>query len=137
MNCNACGAELAEGAKFCGSCGAQVNGISGAKPNDNDKLLLVLAHLGGIFFGFIPSLIVYIIRKDQPGIILDNAKEALNWQISMLIGCFASILLSFILIGVFFLWALIVCNIIFCIMGAVKASPQKVYRYPFALRLVK
>ena len=40
--------------------------------NDTDKLLIVASHLGSIFFGFIPSLIAYLIRKDTPGFVLDS-----------------------------------------------------------------
>lgn len=145
VNCNACGVVLAEGTKFCGSCGTQVGGGNGtaAQPvgaagaSDSDKFLVIIAHLGGIFFGFIPSLIVYLIRKDQPGPVLDNAREALNWQITALIGYIVSMVLSIILIGLFLFWIIILCNLVLCIIATVKSSPQKAYRYPMTIRLVK
>lgn len=139
MFCSACGTQVAEGSLFCGQCGASQNStVSSTKTGaDGDKLLVLLAHLGGIFFGFIPSLIVFLIRKDEPGITLDNAREALNWQITVIISSIACFFLSFILIGLLLFWVLVMINVVLCIVGAVKSSPTKVYRYPFAIRLLK
>ncbi len=105
--------------------------------NDTDKLLIVASHLGSIFFGFIPSLIAYLIRKDTPGFVLDSVTEALNWQITVIIGMFISGLLALVLVGFLLMGVIWLCNIIFCIVATVKFINKENYRYPLCLRLIK
>jgi len=97
--------------------------------------IAVLVWVGTIFFGFIPSLIVYLIKKDD-AYVLDQSKEALNWSITVIIGWFIGLVTTFILIGFLVFALVIICNLVFCIMGAVAASGGKPYRVPFALRLI-
>ena len=54
--------------------------------NSNDKNIAVLTHLGGIFFSFLPGLIVWLLKKDDSAYIGEQAREALNFQITVLIG---------------------------------------------------
>ena len=95
----------------------------------------VLIWIGTIFLGFIPGLIVYLVKKDDP-YVLDQSKEALNWSITAIIGYVAGMILAFILIGVLVMVAVGICHLIFCILGAVAASKGESYRVPFALRLI-
>ena len=97
--------------------------------------IAVLVWIGTIFFGFIPGLIVYLIKKDDP-YVLDQSKEALNWSITAIIGWFAGVILTFVLIGVLVFIVVGICQLVFCILGAVAASNGKPYRVPFAIRLV-
>jgi len=97
----------------------------------------MLAHLLGIFTGFIGALILWIIKKDQSAFVGENAKEALNFQITLAIGWIIAMMLTVILIGALLFPVLIVVNLIFCIMGAIAASKGELYKYPFAIRLVK
>jgi uncharacterized protein len=108
---------------------------SGAVTQDSKNLAL-LTWIGTIFFGFIPGLIFYLIKKDDP-YVQDQAKEALNWSITAIIGYIAGIILAFILIGMLVCAAVGICHLVFCIMGAVAASAGKPFRVPFAVRLIK
>jgi len=67
----------------------------------------------------------------------DQAKEALNFQITMAIGWVAATALSLLLIGFLLFPVLLIANLIFCIMAGMKANEGVEYRYPFALRLIK
>lgn len=102
----------------------------------NDKNIAVLTHLGGIFFGFIPALIVWLLKKDDSPFIGEQAREALNFQITVLIGFVCAWVLTFVLVGLLLLPALVVANLVLCIMAAVGVSKGEDYRYPFALRLI-
>lgn len=102
----------------------------------DSKNTALLVWVGTIFFGFIPGLILFLVKKDDP-YVLDQSKEALNWSITAAIGYFAGVILTFILIGVFVMMAVGICHLIFCIMGAIAASKGNNFRAPFALRLVK
>ncbi len=106
-------------------------------PTKDDNNIAMLAHLLGIFTGFIGALIIWLVKKDDSAFIADQAAEALNFQITIAIALFASGLLAFILIGFFLIPAIMIVNFIFSILAAVAVSKGQSYRYPFALRLVK
>jgi uncharacterized Tic20 family protein len=103
------------------------------------KTMAMLAHLLGIFTGFIASLVIWLINKDKAdqAFVIDQAKEALNFQITMAIGWVAATALSVLLIGFLLFPVLLIANLILCIMGGMKANEGVEYRYPFALRLIK
>jgi uncharacterized Tic20 family protein len=104
--------------------------------SSDDKNIVVLTHLGGILFSFLPGLIVWLLKKDDSPYIAENAREALNFQITVVIGYFICWILIILLIGVALLPLLWIANIIFCIMAAVATSKGESYRYPLALRLI-
>jgi uncharacterized Tic20 family protein len=104
--------------------------------SQESKNIALLTWIGTIFFGFIPGLIVYLIKKDDP-YIQSQSKEALNWSITAIIGYFAGLLLTFIVIGVLVMAAVGICHLVFCIMGAVSTSKGNDFKVPFAIRLVK
>ncbi|TSA49788.1 MAG: DUF4870 domain-containing protein [Nitrosomonadales bacterium] len=104
--------------------------------NANDKNIAVLTHLGGIFFGFIPALIVWLLKKDDSPFIGTQAREALNFQITVLIGYMAAWILAFLLVGFLLLPAIYVANLVLCIVAAAKVSKGEDYRYPVSLHLI-
>jgi len=136
--CKSCGSALEDAQAFCAGCGVAVSAAveTPAKVSD-DNTLGLLSHLGGIFFGFIPSLVIYLIKQDSQDTVRDNAKEALNWQITVVLATLASIPFMFVVIGFVFFWAVLIVNFVFCIIGAVKSSSGVVYKYPIALKLIK
>ena len=110
-----------------------------------DRQWASFAHLGGIL-GFLPSLIIWLIFKDRGRLTAVEAKEALNFQITLAIGYVAINILSVFLAAVTFgigailsllilvLWIL---GVVFSILGFTQAKDGQHYRYPYALRLVK
>ena len=82
-------------------------------------------------------LIIWLIKRDSSEFVADQAKEALNAQISMTIYAAISALLMVALIGFPLLLLVIVANIILIITAAPAANRGDFYRYPYILRLVK
>jgi uncharacterized Tic20 family protein len=105
---------------------------------NDDKNLAMLTHLSGCFLSIIVPLVVWIINKDKAdkGYLVTESKEALNFQITVLIGYLICSILALILIGAFLSFLLWIANVVFCIIAAMKVSQTGSYRYPFALRLV-
>ena len=89
-----------------------------------------------MFFFFVPSLIVYLLKKDDT-YVQTQAKEALNWSITAAIAYAASWILMIVLIGILGFFALGLCHLVFCIMGAVACSNGKDFVLPIAIRLIK
>lgn len=94
------------------------------------------AHLGGII-GFVPSLVIWLIFKDRGAFTNQEGKEALNFQITLVIAEIIGYILTIILIGGLVVLAVYVVRLVFSILAFVKAKDGIAYRYPFALRLIK
>ena len=113
-------------------------------PTADERNLAVLAHLSGCagilgagLLGFVGPLIIYLLKKDSSPYIEAQSKEALNFQITIILAMIASAILTVVVIGVFLWFATVICDFIFCILACVAASKGEDYRYPISLRLVK
>ncbi|PKO52471.1 MAG: DUF4870 domain-containing protein [Betaproteobacteria bacterium HGW-Betaproteobacteria-2] len=107
-----------------------------APANADEKNIAVVTHITGIFFSIFPGLIVWLLKKDESPYISEQAREALNFQITLLIAYLVAGVLVFILIGLLLFFLVWLANIVFCIMAAVAASKGENYRYPISLRLI-
>jgi uncharacterized Tic20 family protein len=103
----------------------------------------MLAHLSA-FSGFlvplggvIGPLVVWLIKREQSAFVADQGKEALNFNISVLLAAIVCGVLVLIFIGILLGVALFIFWLTMTIIAAIKASEGVLYRYPFALRLVK
>jgi uncharacterized protein len=116
---------------------AEIEQTSGLpQPSADDKNIAVITHLAGIFFSIVPGLLVWILKKDDSAYLSSQTKEALNFQITMLLAYFISSVLVVILIGFLLMGLVWLINLVFCIIAAVETSKGAPYRYPFALRLI-
>ncbi len=102
----------------------------------DEKSLALLAHILGLVTGWLGPLIIYLTANEKP-FAKKQAQEALNFQITMLIGLIAGGILSIVIIGFFVMIAVGIVDLIYCIMAAIAVNNGQDYRYPFALRLVK
>jgi uncharacterized Tic20 family protein len=104
--------------------------------SQDSKNLALLLWIGTLFFVFIPSLVLYLVKKDDPYIV-DQSKEALNWSITAIIVHVIGMILLIILIGGLVIAAVWLVHLVFCIMGVIAANSGQTFRVPFALRLIK
>jgi uncharacterized Tic20 family protein len=110
---------------------------AGPEPDKDSKMMAMLAHLLGIPLGPIGPLIIWLIKKDQSPFVNDQGREALNFQITLLIGYIIGGATIALCVGMLIVPAIAIISLIFCIMGALKANQGIAYRYPFAIRLIK
>lgn len=111
--------------------------VQTAAPQE-DKTIALITHLSGIIASFIVPLIIWLINKDKPekSWITGQAKEALNFQITIVLAWIVAIVLSFVAIG-FLLYPVIwIGNLVFCILAGVAANKGENYRYPVTIRLI-
>lgn len=66
-----------------------------------------------------------------------NSVEALNFQITLLIGYIISFVLTFVIIVIFLFVALAIAAIVFMILASIVTYNHKDYRYPINIRMVK
>jgi uncharacterized Tic20 family protein len=97
--------------------------------------------LFGVFLHFpghlLPPLVLWLIKRDESPELDAHGKEAVNFQISMLIYNAIAAVFCLVLVGFFFLAVLWVLNAIFVIIAAIKASDGEFYRYPMTIRFIQ
>lgn len=112
-------------------------------PVDRDQnMWAMLCHLT-TFSGFIipfgnviGPLIIWSLKKDQYPLVDDQGKEAINFQISVLIYLIISIILIFVVIGIPLLIALMVFDLIATVVATIRAAEGSTYRYPLSMRFI-
>jgi len=107
-------------------------------PRGNDKIWSMLSHLSALFgVGIILPLVVYLAMRKESEYVASNAREALNFHISIFIYLLCCVPLMFILIGIPMAIVIGLVSIVLAIVAAVKASDGQCYRYPLTLRFVR
>jgi len=125
------------------------------EPGSEERNWAMAAHLCGLLWAaggtgliFIPfgslalftmlgPLIIWRAKGQAMPYVAEQAKEALNFQITVFLLALLCAVLMFVLIGFVLLWALGLADLILVIIAAIQASDGKAYRYPCSLRLVK
>ena len=100
--------------------------------------LISLVGLLGNGIGFVLGpLIVWLLKKEEHPFIDDQGKEAVNFQITMLIAACICGILSLVVIGIFLVAVVALIMIILPIIAAIKANDGVEYRYPISIRFIK
>jgi uncharacterized Tic20 family protein len=107
------------------------------------KTFLILMHgalLAGFvipYAGMVLPFVMWIMNKDEYLEVHAHGRNIVNWIISYVIFSAISGFLVIIIIGVFFLFVLGILNLVFAIMGMIKASNGEVYDYPMSIQFIK
>jgi uncharacterized protein len=103
---------------------------------DEEKTWAILAHLLPFVAGFLAPLVIWLVFKGRGPYLENQAKESLNFQLTLLIAYIVGGVLSVIGIGLIILLAAWVVSLVFGIMAAVAVSKYEWYRYPVSIRMV-
>lgn len=106
-------------------------------PTSDERTMAILAHVLTLVCGFIAPLIIYLIKKNDSKFASEHAKESLNFQITMFLAFMVSFILWIILIGILITWVLGIAMLVLVIIATIRASENKLYRYPFCIRFIK
>lgn len=106
-------------------------------PRGSDKIWALLSHLSG-FIGLplLLPLVVYLAMKGDSPYVAGNAREALNFHLSLLLYGICLIPLFMIVIGLPLAILLALFSLVVSIVAAVRASEGGCYRYPITIRFV-
>ena len=104
--------------------------------NSDERLMAILSHILAIVpgIGILGPLVIYLVKKDESPFVRDNAKESLNFQLTIIL---LYIILFITLIGVLLWWIVAILNTVLVIVATIRASENQVYRYPLSFRLIK
>jgi uncharacterized Tic20 family protein len=114
--------------------------------NKDARMWAMFCHLGGLaglipimpaFGSIIAPLIIWQVKKNEFPFVDEHGKEAVNFQISVLLYSIISIPFIFICIGVIMLIAIGIIDIVCLIIAAIKANNGERYRYPICIRFIK
>jgi uncharacterized Tic20 family protein len=103
---------------------------------------LLTSAIGGWGF-FLGPLVIWLVKKDTMPFVADQAKEALNFNITVSAIFVILLILTLFTLGlgvILTVPAMLVVGIgalVLIVMAAIKANEGVAYRYPFALRLIK
>lgn len=119
-------------------------------PGAEEKQWGLFAHLSALVGLVIPfgsvlgPLVVWLVKKDTMPFVADQAKESLNFQITVAALCVALgvIAIPLMLIGIGFLLlpligVIFIAALVLSVIGGIKANEGTAYRYPFAIRLIR
>ena len=112
---------------------------------DQTRTLGMLAHLGGIlayfYVGWVAALVIWLVNREKPSGAADEARVALNFQLTVLIGLIICAIVRSIPVIGFIGWlgfiAVSIISLVLSILAAVAVQRGGSYRYPFSLELVR
>jgi uncharacterized Tic20 family protein len=117
--------------------------LHGYEPDSKERSMGMLAHLAGYaglafpFGSVLGPFLVYILKRDESAYVEDQAREALNFQLTIALASVVSIVLMFVLIGFALIFVVGIWWLVGTAIGATKANAGEWYRYPATIRFVK
>lgn len=105
--------------------------------SSEERTLAILSHILTLIGGFIVPLVIWLVKKEESAFVAENAKESLNFQITVFIVVVACLLLTLLIIGAFLLPIVGLAALILVIVATIRSSEGKIYRYPVNFRLIK
>ncbi|MBL0385369.1 DUF4870 domain-containing protein [Tumebacillus sp. ITR2] len=111
--------------------------------NPEARTFAMLCHLSALsgylipFGNIIGPLIFWLLKRDQHQFVNDQGKEAINFQISIILYAIIAGILCVVLIGLILLPIIGIASLVFIIIAGVRANSGEAYRYPFTIRFLK
>lgn len=115
-----------------------------------DSTWAVFAYVGSALIGFLPALIIYLVKKNTSPLTRFHAAQSMNYQLTLLIHFVVVLALCvppaivfdnpvFLIALVIPYLELLIAGWVFLILGAVKAGKQQYYRFPtfFCYRMIR
>jgi uncharacterized Tic20 family protein len=106
-------------------------------PSD-ERMWSVLGQVGPFVLSFIPPLVIWLALKERSRFVEQEAKEALNFQITLAIAYVVVTILALLTLGVgAILYFAFIAAVVFMILAAVANGKGAPYRYPVNIRFIK
>lgn len=115
-----------------------VSNVSGDLWGMDNRTFSMVMHLAQFIPGpgWIVSLIMWGIGRDKDTFVDENGKIIINWLVTSIILYAIFGFLSAIIIGIPLLVILAICNVVFVVLGAMRAYNGELWHYPFSFRLL-
>ncbi|MCE5231347.1 DUF4870 domain-containing protein [bacterium] len=107
----------------------------------DEKMYSMLIHfsllISYIGLGIIIPIVLWVLKKNESEFIDKNGKIVVNWIITAVIFAVICLPLTVILIGIPLLWLLAALNVVFAIIGGLKAMNGEAWPYPISFTFIK
>lgn len=110
---------------------APPQGKDASATTSDERLWATLAHLSILVAAIVGPLIIWLIKKEESRFVEDQAKEALNFQITFVIAFLVS---SVTCLGPI---VVLVGGIVFGVLAAMESNRGVYYRYQLTFRLIQ
>ncbi len=127
---------------------------TGSRPVDqgagtDDRTLAVLAHLSPIIalvlsaglLSWLGPLLIYLLFRDRSHLVRNASATAFNFHITVwlaiIAGWICAITIVLLPLAIILWIAAVVCQLVFSILGAVRANRREIYTYPFQVPILK
>lgn len=103
-------------------------------------MLLHLSQLSSVLvpgLGFVMPVVMWATNKDNNAEIDRHGKVTLNWMISLFIYSAICVLLWILIIGMLGFFVLIILNVVFALVAAIKANNGELWVYPLSIKFFK
>jgi uncharacterized Tic20 family protein len=168
VECQSCGHLNNVGANYCEACGSPVSAAAIVpatlpaatggqsapatigRPDQQSRLWAIAAHVSALvggFLGGVPAflgpLVVWLLRRDVDPFATEHSRDALNFNLSVLIYYAALILITIVTFGLSVPLTLALGGLVwlgwllFSVLGAVRAASDQPYHYPLTIRFVR
>ncbi|MBM6403578.1 DUF4870 domain-containing protein [Phycicoccus sp. CSK15P-2] len=87
--------------------------------------------------GFVAALVMYLLYRDRGPFVRSHTANALNIQITTIIGIVVSIVLMFVLIGFVTIFLVAVYSLVMPVIGMVKANNGEWWDPPMTPKFVR
>ncbi|MEU4385181.1 DUF4870 domain-containing protein [Promicromonospora sp. NPDC023805] len=106
-------------------------------PSD-ERMWAIFAQIGPVLLSFIAPLVIWLVFKDRSRFVDQEAKEALNFQITLIFVHIAAAIITAVtfMIGSI-VYLVFIAALVFMILAAVENNKGAPYRYPVNIRLIK
>ncbi|MGB0259709.1 MAG: DUF4870 domain-containing protein [Coraliomargarita sp.] len=113
-----------------------------AETDSNARTMGMLCHLLALvqFLGIpgvLGPLVIWLLKREEHPFIDSCGKEAVNFQLSVLIYLIVAFVMVFIVIGFFLVPIIMLLSIVYTVIAAIKASDGNDYQYPLTIRFIK
>jgi uncharacterized protein len=106
-------------------------------PTADERTWGMLAHLSGLLLSFVGPLLVMATKGKESAWVEQQAKEALNFHITVFGAMVISSILMVVLIGLCLMPLVGLAALVLTVLAGIKANNGEMYRYPANIRLIK
>jgi uncharacterized Tic20 family protein len=106
-------------------------------PSD-ERMWTVFAQIGPVLLSFIAPLVIWLVLRDRSRFVDQEAKESLNFQITLVIVHIAAAIITTVTFGIGgIVYLAFIAALVFMILAAVENGKGAPYRYPVNIRFIK
>ena len=109
---------------------------------DDDRMWAMCCHLSALLGYLLPfgqligPAVVWMAKRERSGFVDAHGREALNFQISVMLYTVVALIACFVLIGFLLLFALVLFHVAMTLYASLRAQQGDAVRYPMALRVL-